>query len=213
MIFPQVITSEELTSAERFASQNQCTLKKNERFSSTETFPDKKEVKLDTKTVEKPKAEVKPQEIPTTTVTRDASKDGKFEDKRSVLEEVLHIEEDLAKDHLTTGAVTGTTSKECHKSPIPARNTQKFVTQFADLKLTGGCLSQPEMTVTTNTQTTTAGGASSIKILDQTPQLTSFKPQVRVKPQILKKPFVRPPTTPEMQRRGGGTSSSSSSQD
>ncbi|XP_055693317.1 SLIT-ROBO Rho GTPase-activating protein 1-like isoform X3 [Lutzomyia longipalpis] len=59
----------DLSSAERFATQNQCTLKKNERFSAEGQFdggggvpPGKKEVKLPFQKVEKPKAEVKPQE-------------------------------------------------------------------------------------------------------------------------------------------------------
>lgn len=149
-------------------------------------------------------------------------------EKKAMLGEILHIEEDTPtsvtnnsnnsaagsssccnKDILTTPC---STSKEIHKSPIPARNTQKYVSQFADLKLTGGCLSQADSTFTTNTQTTTTSGigttSSNNKIIEQTPQLTSFKPQVKVKPQFFKKPFSRPPTTPEMTRRGSGTGSS-----
>lgn len=164
------IDSEDLTSAERFAAPNQCTLKKNERFSS-DSYESKKEVKLDFKgVVDKPKAEVKPQEIST-----DSSDDSQRSSMdRNKLDDVLHIEEEP--------------SKEIHKSPIPARNTKKFVTQFADLHLTGGCLNA--------TEASTGNGPPPGQ---QT--LSSFKPQVKVKPQLMKKPLVLPPTTPEMTRR------------
>lgn len=164
------IDSEDLTSAERFAAPNQCTLKKNERFSG-DSYESKKEVKLDFKGVDKPKAEVKPQEISSNTDSDDSQRSST---DRSKFDDVLHIEEEP--------------SKEIHKSPIPARNTKKFVTQFADLHLTGGCLSANEAP--------TGNGPPPAQ---QT--LSSFKPQVKVKPQLMKKPLVLPPTTPEMSRR------------
>ncbi len=169
------IDSEDLTSAERFAAPNQCTLKKNERFSN-DSYESKKEVKLDFKGVDKPKAEVKPQEI---TVNADNGDDSQRSSAdRNKLDDVLHIEEEP--------------TKEIHqKSPIPARNTKKFVTQFADLHLTGGCLSSTEATPSTGNGPPPG---------QQT--LSSFKPQVKVKPQLMKKPLVLPPTTPEMSRRG-----------
>lgn len=168
------IESEDLTSAERFAAPNQCTLKKNERFSS-DSFESKKEVKLDYKGVDKPKAEVKPQENSLNTESIDDSQRSSTD--RNKLDDVLHIEEEP--------------SKELHKSPIPARNTKKFVTQFADLHLTGGCLSSTESPPTQTSNVPPPG--------QQT--LSSFKPQVKVKPQLMKKPLVLPPTTPEMSRR------------
>lgn len=165
------IDTEDLTSAERFAAPNQCTLKKNERFSG-DSYESKKEVKLDFKGVDKPKAEVKPQGIILNTENSDDSQGSSTD--RNKFDDVLHIEEE--------------SSKELHKSPIPARNTKKFVTQFADLHLTGGCLSSNEAP--------TGNGPPSGQ---QT--LSSFKPQVKVKPQLMKKPLVLPPTTPEMSRR------------
>lgn len=169
------IDAEDLTSAERFAQPNQCTLKKNERFSNESYESSKKEVKLDFKNGDKPKAEVKPQEISMNTA--DSSDDSpRSSTDRSKLDDVLHIEEEP--------------SKEIHKSPIPARNTKKFVTQFADLHLTGGCLSS-------STESPQTGNGPPPG--QQT--LSSFKPQVKVKPQLMKKPLVLPPTTPEMSRR------------
>lgn len=136
----------ELTSAERFATTNQCTLKKNERFGD-----EKKE---------KPKAEVKPQEV--IAKSPEVGKD----DVR------LHIEEGE--------------KREPEKSPIPMHNTHKFASQFAGLHLTGGC------------KTDGSGGAGPS---NQVQQLSSFKPQIKVKPQVMKKPLVLPPSTPEMSRR------------
>ncbi|XP_055693315.1 SLIT-ROBO Rho GTPase-activating protein 1-like isoform X2 [Lutzomyia longipalpis] len=170
----------DLSSAERFATQNQCTLKKNERFSAEGQFdggggvpPGKKEVKLPFQKVEKPKAEVKPQEK---------------EPPEEAVEVSLHITEDNTTECEDGGATV------VHKSPIPARNTQKFVSQFADLKLTGGCL-----------QGGGAGSASSTAAEASTstnpPTLSSFKPVKPVKPQFLKKALVLPPSTPEMTRR------------
>uniref|UniRef100_A0A1B0FV14 Putative slit-robo rho gtpase-activating protein 1 n=1 Tax=Lutzomyia longipalpis TaxID=7200 RepID=A0A1B0FV14_LUTLO len=100
----------DLSSAERFATQNQCTLKKNERFSAEGQFdggggvpPGKKEVKLPFQKVEKPKAEVKPQEK---------------EPPEEAVEVSLHITEDNTAECEDGGATV------VHKSPIPARNTQ-----------------------------------------------------------------------------------------
>uniref|UniRef100_A0A6B2EFY3 Putative slit-robo rho gtpase-activating protein 1-like isoform x2 n=1 Tax=Phlebotomus kandelakii TaxID=1109342 RepID=A0A6B2EFY3_9DIPT len=149
----------DVSSAERFATQNQCTLKKNERFATEFDMPAKKEVMLPFQKVEKPKAEVKPQE--------------------KEPPEATDVEVSL---RITEGAEEGSAVQ---KSPIPVRNTQKFVSQFADLKLTGGCLSQGE-----------ASGSG-----QPPPPLSSFKPVKPVKPQFLKKALVLPPTTPEMARR------------
>lgn len=186
--------AEDLTSAERFAAPNQCTLKKNERFSA-DSYELKKEVKLDfaaAKMADKPKAEVKPQELcaPLNTGGSDSIKRLSGERLKAKLDDVLHIDEEP-----TTTSSKETTTAATDKSPIPARNTKKFVTQFADLKLTGGCLSS---------QQSVDGGALSTtsSVLNSGQQtLSSFKPQVKVKPQLMKKPLVLPPTTPEMSRR------------
>uniref|UniRef100_A0A182NND1 SLIT-ROBO Rho GTPase-activating protein 1 n=1 Tax=Anopheles dirus TaxID=7168 RepID=A0A182NND1_9DIPT len=233
---------EDMTSAERFAAQNQCTLKKNERFSNEspvyENNTVKKEVKLDVKcgiAMDKPKAEVKPQEI---SIKSSSAPCAALVEVPKILEEcVSECKEDElvqkgapaigstvvvpplspspapnatcstgegeaentsalneAAALLLVSASAGTSTKELNKSPIPARNTQKFVSQFADLHLTGGCLMK-------STEGTSAAGVSSMAQEQQAKSLSSFKPQVKVKPQILKKPQVLPPQTPEMQRR------------
>lgn len=195
---------EDMTSAERFAAQNQCTLKKNERFSTEPVVYEntgKKEVKLDVKgAVDKPKAEVKPQEssikTPTSTdIPKIVEESGEGKDvTRIPSDEVLHIEESSSGGGSEALQASIPASKELAKSPIPARNTQKFVSQFADLHLTGGCLVK-------SSECTSGAAATSLAQEQQAKNLSSFKPQVKVKPQILKKPQVLPPHTPEMGRR------------
>uniref|UniRef100_A0A182P8D3 SLIT-ROBO Rho GTPase-activating protein 1 n=1 Tax=Anopheles epiroticus TaxID=199890 RepID=A0A182P8D3_9DIPT len=226
---------EDMTSAERFAAQNQCTLKKNERFSNEspvyENNTVKKEVKLDVKGngADKPKAEVKPQEISiknsSVTMTTTASvieasvkpveectaSAGKEEETRRVPAISIPVASSSSTSSVISSTVTdvdsegdsasndtdqslSASSKEVSKSPIPVRNTQKFVSQFADLHLTGGCLMK-------STEGTSGTNVSSMAQEQQAKNLSSFKPQVKVKPQILKKPQVLPPQTPEMQRR------------
>lgn len=183
----------DMTSAERFA-KNQSTLKKNERYSSDSQYDVKKEVKLDMKIgCDKPKAEVKPQQeiVPIKEFDNKELKNDKKE--LGMLDEVLHISEDGIELRESKSM------KDLHKSPIPLRNTQKFVSQFADLHLTGGCLTKSDAVALTSTSTNTL-------LLSQSPNqtqqvLSSFKPQVKVKPHILKKPLVLPPTTPEMTRK------------
>lgn len=188
---------EDMTSAERFAAQNQCTLKKNERFSGSTTAgsSDVKTVQLDKEPPkDKPKAEVKPQEHALLKELAAAESERMKTSTNSVNE--LHIDESCTS---TTSAIdsnvlqaTTATKDLQHKSPIPLRNTQKFVSKFADLHLTGGCLISG------------GGGASAAAATtdaqSQQP-LSSFKPQVKVKPNILRKPLVLPPTTPESVRR------------
>ncbi|XP_035912577.1 SLIT-ROBO Rho GTPase-activating protein 1-like isoform X2 [Anopheles stephensi] len=228
---------EDMTSAERFAAQNQCTLKKNERFSNEspvyENNTMKKEVKLDVKggtATDKPKAEVKPQEISIKSSASAVEVPQKIEDCTTTAGSAKEEESrrisgagagaaipvvlssspagsstpSTVTDEEAEGVVEGvgllpaTSSvaggKELSKSPIPVRNTQKFVSQFADLHLTGGCLIK-------STEGTSAATVTSMAQEQQAKSLSSFKPQVKVKPQILKKPQVLPPQTPEMQRR------------
>lgn len=194
-------STEDMTSAERFATQSQCTLKKNERFSAgtstnSETNDLHKENQVDIKastsnpplsnrttTHEKPKAEIKPQE---STLLKDFSRSNEINNESSIPV--------ITKDQASIKPITAAKDIQ-HKSPIPNRNTQKFVSQFADLKLTGGCLSSGSNTTPINTIT----DASNTQ--QQATPLSSFKPQVKVKPQILRKPLVLPPTTPESVRR------------
>lgn len=165
--------TEDMTSAERFAAQTQSTLKKKERFLSDSQFEIKKEVKLDEKIVEKPKAAVKPQEIKTETEIINPEK----------LDEVLFIQEEVVVPKDVIGAKLSKSMKDLNKSPILRKNTQKFISQFADLHLTGG----------SKCEASSSGIATS-------QQLASFKPQVKVKPNIFKKPMM-PFSSPDMSRR------------
>lgn len=191
---------EDMTSAERFATQSQCTLKKNERFSAgpaNSNIDEHKENQIDVKAGsstrsgqhEKPKAEIKPQE---STLLK--------EFQRNSDSHCSETSNATAKDS-ATNKVAGITKDLQHKSPIPSRNTQKFVNQFADLKLTGGCLSSGSNTTAINTITDSTNSQQQQQQQQQPTSLSSFKPQVKVKPQILRKPLVLPPTTPESVRR------------
>uniref|UniRef100_A0A182JHM0 Rho-GAP domain-containing protein n=1 Tax=Anopheles atroparvus TaxID=41427 RepID=A0A182JHM0_ANOAO len=216
---------EDMTSAERFAAQNQCTLKKNERFSSESPVYENNTVKKEVKLVanaslmaDKTKPEVKSQDIsikcPSSSITANATADSlSAVDVPKIVEQCastdvvtlgggnpVHetftdeasstkVTEDETEGH-TTLMPNMTPGKDAGKSPIPSRNTQKFVSQFADLHLTGGCLAKA-----------TEGSSALLTQEQQAKSLSSFKPQVKVKPQILKKPQVLPPQTPEMQRR------------
>lgn len=211
--------AEDMTSAERFASVNQCTLKKNERYSnssanaSIEGSDQKKEVKLDFKgssnssgNQDKPKAEVRPQENSTLkelSIESDATNKSERTSLNKPVEDMLFIDENASTSNGTSSVSVSTASNEPHKSPIPLRNTQKFVSKFADLHLTGGCLST-SLTGTTAAATEAVSVAQTTTTTSTSQQqqvLSSFKPQVKVKPQILRKPLVLPPTTPEMNRR------------
>lgn len=155
-----------MTAAERFAAQSQNTLKKNDRV-LTDQLDDKHEMQTDLKDCDKSQGIISDE----------------IKEKVNKMEDVLRIEE--SGDRKSTG-------KDLIKSsPIPSRNTQKFVNQFADLHLTGGC------------KTTETGSplVSSLSGSGGQQPMSSFKPQVRTKPQILRKPLVLPPTTPEMSRR------------
>lgn len=198
-------TTDDMTSAERFAAQNQCTLKKNERFSDvgvhhTEPIESKKEVKLDFKNggnhADKPKAAVKPQE---STLKKDL-----VVEVTDVGDELLRIDEDKSGPSSVASSDSNQSSSSKEKSPIPQRNTKKFVSQFADMHLTGGCLtkgSSLSASCDASSASTSASTASSSSqsALDKL-AMSSFKPQVKVKPQMLRKPIL-PPSTPEMAKR------------
>lgn len=169
------LNSEDLTSAERFASANQCTLKKNERFSSDSYESNGGGGGGKTNATDKPNQ------------TNPESTNG-----TAVDDVQLRIDEDGIKDHHHHLQLNHQQQQQLHKSPIPARNTKKFVTQFADLHLTGGCMTAAESAA--------AAAAASASAANSQP-LSSFKPQVKIKPQLMKKPQVLPPTTPEMSRR------------
>lgn len=90
---------------------------------------------------------------------------------------VLRIEEANEKpdmNRLSTGSI-----KDRDKSPIPSANTQKFVSQFADLKLTGGCSAKTGKPTTKEVEKPEKEKTNFI--------FGSFKPPISIKPQILQK--------------------------
>lgn len=158
------------TLGDHFAKQNQSTLKKNEKFQDATVGGNKKSDKSSSSS---------------------SSDSSKTSVKGSIEEVVLRIEETNEGDlnRLSSGSARSTSSLkiEMEKSPIPLRNTQKFVSKFADLKLTGGC--------STTLKTATATTPTNPVIVQ--PEKTekerssfsfgSFKPAILTKPQILSK--------------------------
>lgn len=210
---------EDMTSAERFASQSQCTLKKNERFSAGtatnhENIDTHKDNQNDIKAAgassisavlnsrsnvhEKPKAEIKPQE---STLLKDFTKVNESSNETSTKTTTAAPSTIVISKEQASIKPTIATKDAQHKSPIPSRNTQKFVSQFADLKLTGGCLTSGSNTTAINTMQTDSQQQQQLLQQQQQLAFASFKPQVKVKPQLLRKPLVLPPTTPETVRR------------
>ncbi|KAG5672006.1 hypothetical protein PVAND_002169 [Polypedilum vanderplanki] len=153
------------TLGDHFAKQNQSTLKKNEKFSS----------------IEGPKKII--------TEKSEASSSSKASNK--IEEIVLRIEESSEvtdTNRLSTGSTSSLMKIELEKSPIPLRNTQKFVNQFADLKLTGGSRTISPKTATTPTETITTANQSDKSEKERTSfSLGSFKPTISMKPQVLTK--------------------------
>lgn len=193
---PSDSKTDEMTTAERFATQSQCTLKKNERFSGSAAVvtaengcdaPKKTEASYTTAMT------VNQNELQERTIIDMNSNENAVHKMLPTDESIDDNAINAASSSLMTkdSIVEPSTKEGPHKSPIPNRNTQKFVSQFADLHLTGGCLSaanlQPVDTVTdtSNTQQT----------------FTSFRPQIKVKPLPLRKPVVLAPSTPEVTRR------------
>ncbi|KAK9310159.1 hypothetical protein QLX08_000441 [Tetragonisca angustula] len=118
------------TAAERFAKQNQCTLKKNTKSNS------------------------------------DASKLKRMETEHDPEQESEEIVRSTSSNQISDSVPL--------RSPLPPRSTPKIIAKFADMHLTGGS------------------------------QVSSFKPQIKVKPTILKKPvlpFPHPHMSPELARK------------
>lgn len=95
---------------------------------------------------------------------------------------VLRIDETIENTNRLSSA--SLTKIELEKSPIPTRNTQRFVSQFADLKLTGGC-STIAKTATTPTHPLMTHAEKSEK--ERSSFTFGFKPAISLKPQILTK--------------------------
>lgn len=153
------------TLGDHFAKQNQSTLKKNEKYGSAEN------ANTTTKKVEK---------ISCDSSTSSKSHNSKIDDIVLRIEET-HEHTDTSR--LSTGSTSSLMKIDLEKSPIPVRNTQKFVSQFADLKLTGGC-STTIKTATTPTQPVTTQAEKNDK---ERFSLGSFKPAISIKPQVLTK--------------------------
>lgn len=151
------------TLGDHFAKQNQSTLKKNEKFQDINNG--------------------KKMEKSSSASSSELSKNG--DGKGSIDDIVLRIEEaneGADGSRLSTGSAKSASSLkiEMEKSPIPVRNTQKFVSKFADLKLTGGCSTTLKTATTpTNPVTEKAERASFT--------FGSFKPVISIKPQVLQK--------------------------
>lgn len=155
------------TLGDHFAKQNQSTLKKNEKFQDAPHGGKKMQKSASSSSTESSKA-----------TNRDSMDDV-----------VLRIEEahEVDGSRLSTGSNKSASSLkiEAEKSPIPNRNTQKFVSQFADLKLTGGC----STTVKTATTPTHPLMTQPEKTEKERASFSfgSFKPAISIKPQVLNK--------------------------
>lgn len=131
------------TAAERFAKQNQCTLKKNTKTMSNGT-------------------EMRIKSLGATTAVGGGG----------------GAENDVElKDIVRSASSSEITGKDVAlRSPLPPRSTPMIAAKFADMKLTGG-----------------------------SQQVSSFKPQVKVKPTILRKPVLpftpHPHMSPELARK------------
>lgn len=157
--------TEDETLGDHFAKQNQSTLKKNEKFvTASESMTKKCE-----KTVVEP-------------ATSSKSNNPKLDD---VVLRIDETNESVNLSRLSSGSASSLMKIELEKSPIPMRNTQKFVSQFADLKLTGGC-STIAKTATTPTQPITTQAEKSEKERSNF-SFGSFKPAISIKPQIFQK--------------------------
>lgn len=132
------------TAAERFAKQNQCTLKKNTKSASGNS----------------------------SNHTTDGSR----------IKSLVGTDGELGNEphEITKDIVRSVSNNELNeniplRSPLPPRSTPMIAAKFADMRLTGG-----------------------------SQQVSSFKPQVKVKPTILRKPvipFPHPHMSPELARK------------
>lgn len=171
------------TLGDHFAKQNQSTLKKNEKFGSA--VVEKKSEKLS----EPVKAH-----------------SSKIDDV------VLRIEESNEGSDANRLSATSTSSLKIEKSPIPVHNTQRFVSQFADLKLTGGC-STIAKTTTTPTQPLVTQAEKNEK--DRASFTFGMKPAISVKPQVLTKKksiFLQAHQSPSNDRHSSSSTESNSQQ-
>ncbi|XP_070151056.1 SLIT-ROBO Rho GTPase-activating protein 1 isoform X1 [Polyergus mexicanus] len=144
------------TAAERFAKQNQCTLKKNTKTANTAEIGNKLK-----------RIETAEQHDGTGVVVVIDTEDNEIIRSAS--------SNQIAVDGGNGGGEGGGGGGVPLRSPLPPRSTPKIVAKFADMHLTGG-----------------------------SQVVSSFKPQVKVKPTILRKPvipFPHPHMSPELARK------------
>lgn len=146
------------TAAERFAKQNQCTLKKNTKTANTaEPITGNKLKRIETTEQHDETGVVVVVDAEDDEIIRSASSN------------------QIAVDGGNEGGEGGGGGGMPLRSPLPPRSTPKIVAKFADMHLTGG-----------------------------SQVVSSFKPQVKVKPTILRKPvmpFPHPHMSPELARK------------
>ncbi|KMQ96362.1 slit-robo rho gtpase-activating protein 1 [Lasius niger] len=149
------------TAAERFAKQNQCTLKKNTKTANTaETIAGSKLKRIET---------AEQHDGTGVVVVVDPEND---EIIRSASSNQIAVDGGNGGGEGGGGGGGGGVPL---RSPLPPRSTPKIVAKFADMHLTGG-----------------------------SQVVSSFKPQVKVKPTILRKPvmpFPHPHMSPELARK------------
>lgn len=153
------------TLGDHFAKQNQSTLKKNEKFQDSLAPVKQNEKNMSLSAVETSK------------------KKGSMDDVVLRIEEAHESDGNRLSNSSTKSAPM--LKIEAEKSPIPMRNTQKFVSQFADLKLTGGCSTTVKAATTPTNPDTTLPEKKEKERASFT--FGSFKPTISIKPQILKK--------------------------
>ncbi|XP_012261034.1 SLIT-ROBO Rho GTPase-activating protein 1-like isoform X2 [Athalia rosae] len=151
------------TAAERFAKQNQCTLKKNTKSSNSGA----------TASSDNQLISNKPKTIVGCMSEKTEDKDEPEENYQQVQESGETVGSGIVKSASSTQIIVADSPTPL-RSPLPPRSTPKIVAKFADMHLTGGS------------------------------QVSSFKPQVKVKPTILRKPvlpFPHPHMSPELARK------------
>ncbi|XP_044011842.1 SLIT-ROBO Rho GTPase-activating protein 1-like isoform X2 [Aphidius gifuensis] len=138
------------TAAERFAKQNQCTLKKNTKTSSNANCSSDMRIK---------------------SLVNDEDEDDDDNDAQDDEDNNADI-----KDIVRSASSSELSTKDnLLRSPLPPRSTPLIAAKFADMKLTGG-----------------------------SQQVSSFKPHVKIKPTILRKPILPFPhshMSPELARK------------
>lgn len=146
------------TAAERFAKQNQCTLKKNTKGANAAEITGNKLKRIETAEQHDGTGVVVVVDAEDDEIIRSASSN------------------QIAVDGGNGGGGEGGGGGGVPlRSPLPPRSTPKIVAKFADMHLTGG-----------------------------SQVVSSFKPQVKVKPTILRKPvmpFPHPHMSPELARK------------